>query len=173
MEFTGLDKRAGFWPFIIGSLAVFLLWLKVLNYLRIFKPTSFFIMMIIEMFIDIKSFLIVFFIAIFAFADTFYVLDMIFKLKGVDMPDYDDYHQEPITDFEGVSGGTYPMAIKYVYLQSLGELGIDFYDDIPLSNLYWGLFFFSSIFLQITLLNLLIAIMGDTYDRVTEIAKEA
>jgi hypothetical protein len=63
--------------------------------------------MIIEMFIDIKSFLIVFFIGIFAFADTFYILDMIFKLKGTKMP-------EP--EFEGVTGGSYPMSIKYVYL---------------------------------------------------------
>jgi hypothetical protein len=39
------------------------------------------------------------------------------------------------------------MAIKYVYLQSLGELGIDNYDDVPLSGYYWTLFFFSSIFL--------------------------
>jgi hypothetical protein len=82
LKFTGLDRSTGQTPFIIGSVAVFLLWLKVLNYLRIFKPTRFFIKMIIEMFIDIKSFLIVFFIAIFAFADTFYVLDMIFKLDN-------------------------------------------------------------------------------------------
>jgi hypothetical protein len=144
---SGYDKETGKLPFIIGSAAVFLLWLKVLSFLRLFQHTSFFIKMIIQMFIDIRSFLIVFFVAIFAFADTFYVLDMIFKLNGVDMPDYDDYHQEPITDFEGVAGGTYPMAVKYVYLQSLGELGIDFYDDIPLSSYYWGLFFFSTIFL--------------------------
>jgi hypothetical protein len=103
--------------------------------------------MIIQMFIDIKSFLIVFFIGILAFADTFYVLDMIFKLKGANMPPFDDYHSELQEDFEGVAGGSYPMAIKYVYLQSLGELGIDFYDDIPLSNYYWALFFFSSVFL--------------------------
>jgi hypothetical protein len=82
MVFLGYDTELGKQPFIIGSIAVFLLWLKLFNFLRIFKPTSFFIKMIIEMFIDIKTFLGVFFIGIFAFADTFYVLDMIFRVKG-------------------------------------------------------------------------------------------
>jgi len=60
-------------------------------------------------------------------------------------------------------------AFKYVYLQSLGELGYDAYDDSYAANIYWMFFFASSIFLQIVLLNLLIAIMGDTFDRIQEI----
>ena len=39
--------------------------------------------------------------------------------------------------------------------------------------MFWVYFFMSSIFLQVMLLNLLIAIMGDTYDRVIEVRKES
>jgi hypothetical protein len=57
-------------------------------------------------------------------------------------------------------------AFKYVYLQSLGELGFDGYDNSFAPSLYWVFFFASSLFLQITLLNVLIAMMGDTFDRI-------
>ena len=67
---------------------------------------------------------------------------------------------------ELIAGDTYMKAFKYVYLQSLGELGFDGYDDSYAPYVYWMFFFASSIFLQITLLNLLIAIMGDTFDRI-------
>jgi len=40
-------------------------------------------------------------------------------------------------------------------------------------GLYWAIFFGSTVLLTITMLNLLIAIMGDTYDRVQEVAKES
>lgn len=58
-------------------------------------------------------------------------------------------------------------------MQSLGEFGVDGYDDAKLSVFYWAIFLLSTLFLQITLLNLLIAIMGDTFDRVMEVAVES
>lgn len=60
-------------------------------------------------------------------------------------------------------------SFRYVYLQSLGELGFDGYDSSYSPSFYWAFFFASSLFLQITLLNLLIAIMGDTFDRIQEV----
>jgi len=54
----------------------------------------------------------------------------------------------------------------YVYLQALGELGVENYNSSYAPLTYWTFFFISSLFLQIVLLNLLIAIMGDTFDRI-------
>ena len=51
-------------------------------------------------------------------------------------------------------------------MQALGELGVDNYDTSFAPSFYWVFFFVSTIFLQIVLLNLLIAIMVDTLDRV-------
>jgi len=55
-------------------------------------------------------------------------------------------------------------------MQALGELGYDGFGGSEFAGLYWGIFFMSTVLLTITMLNLLIAIMGDTYDRVQEVA---
>ena len=60
---------------VIGGMACFFIWLKIFYFLRIFRPTSSFIRMIVEMFKDIKVFLLIFFIGIFAFANFYYILD--------------------------------------------------------------------------------------------------
>jgi len=60
---------------IVGGMACFVIWLKLFYYLRIFRPTSAFIKMIIEMLKDIRIFLLIFFIGIFAFANFYYILD--------------------------------------------------------------------------------------------------
>lgn len=58
-------------------------------------------------------------------------------------------------------------------MQSLGELGYDDFEASNFASLIWSVFFVCTVLMTITLLNLLIAIMGDTYDRVQEVAKEA
>jgi len=141
---------------IVGSLASFLIWIKLFYYLRIFRPTSSFIRMIVEMIKDIRVFLMIFFIGIFAFANFYFIMD-----KG---------NKDKVIGFEKAS---YIDAIIYTYMQSLGELGYDNFEDSDHPPLYWAIFFISTVLLTITLLNLLIAIMGDTYDRVQEVAKEA
>lgn len=60
---------------VVGALAVFSLWLKVFYFLRLFESTAAFISMIVEMLKDIRVFLLIFFTGIFAFANTYYVLD--------------------------------------------------------------------------------------------------
>jgi hypothetical protein len=63
---------------------------------------------------------------------------------------------------------TYQMALGDWDLEPIGQLKSD-----SIVMMFYIFFFLSTIFLQITLLNLLIAIMGDTYDRVLEVAKES
>ena len=60
---------------VIGGLASFTVWIKLFYFLRIFRPTSSFIRMIVEMIKDIRIFLLIFFIAIFAFANFYYVIE--------------------------------------------------------------------------------------------------
>lgn len=133
--------------------------------MRMFRSTAAFVRMIVEMFLDIRIFFFVFFIGIFAFSNTFYVFDLYRDIVNSHLPEDEQ--------LDKIAGSTYIESIKYVYLQSLGELGFDGYDDTYIPTIYWALFFLSTIFLQITLLNLLIAIMGDTFDRVLEVSREA
>jgi len=98
--------KAGSFVLIMAAFACFLLWIKLFYYMRIFKPTSSFIRMIIEMFKDIRIFILIFFIAILAFANFYYILD-----KG---------NEDKVL---GELDSSYGGAIVYTYMQALGELG--------------------------------------------------
>lgn len=145
--------------FIVGGTAVFTLWLKLLYFMRLFRPTAAFIRMIVEMLLDIRIFLLIFFIAIFAFANAYYVFDLYTEL----------YNIRNLDSYEKATEGSYMQVVIYTYLQSLGELGFDKYNASYTPTVFWIVFFISTLLLQITLLNLLIAIMGDTFGRVLEV----
>jgi len=106
LEISELDLAV----LIMAGLTCFLLWIKLFYYMRIFKPTSSFIRMIIEMFKDIRIFILIFFIAILAFANFYYIID-----KG---------NEDKIL---GELDSSYGGAIVYTYMQALGELGSDGY----------------------------------------------
>ena len=56
------------------------------------------------------------------------------------------------------------------YLLSLGEFSFDDYSkaDQTDSGLDWALFITATVIIQIIITNMLIAIMGDTFDRIFE-----
>ncbi len=61
------------------------------------------------------------------------------------------------------------MNFVWTYRLAIGDSQIDFFDDLETRSdfvLAWILFIFGTLFLVIKLLNLLIAIMGDTFSRV-------
>jgi len=66
-------------------------------------------------------------------------------------------------------------AIKHVFLLSLGEFSLDEYDkgDGEITPYLWVLFVVSSFLLQIHFLNMLIAIMGETFSKNNEINERA
>lgn len=57
------------------------------------------------------------------------------------------------------------------YLLSLGEFNMDGFETSPQLVICYLFFIGATFITQITMLNMLIAIMGDTFDRITE-AKE-
>jgi hypothetical protein len=77
IAFAGLDlagnssKEAR----VVGSIAIFLLWVKFFYFLRIFEPTSAFIRMITQIIVDMGVFASIYLLAIFAFANAWFVLD--------------------------------------------------------------------------------------------------
>ena len=54
------------------------------------------------------------------------------------------------------------------YMVALGEFHTDEYLKNEYMPIVWLLFIMATFFTQITMLNMLIAIMGDTFDKVTE-----
>ena len=59
-------------------------------------------------------------------------------------------------------------SVLSMYMLMLGDFSVDGYESHVNTALCFFLFFCTTFFLQITFLNMLIAIMGDTFDRVIE-----
>ena len=59
------------------------------------------------------------------------------------------------------------------YMLALGEFSTDNFSNNPNSGLAWLLFVGATFVTQITILNMLIAIMGDTFGRVTEVKEQS
>lgn len=70
---------------------------------------------------------------------------------------------------ESVFGNFWPMNAFYnQYMLSLGEFTIDAFDDNPQTYLCYIFFIVATFLTQITFLNMLITLMGDTFGRVYE-----
>lgn len=143
---------------IVASISVFLLWLKFFSFLRIFESFSAFIRMIIEMFKDMATFLSMLILGILSFANAFYILDRAKNDQG---------------EAANISGKNFIDSVIYIYRTGLGDFATDDYNASKYSMILWTLFLLCTVFIQILLLNLLIAIMGDTFERVQEMKEQA
>jgi hypothetical protein len=132
-----------YYDYILAVLT-FLVWFRVLSLLRLFETTRALIRLILEVCNDMLAFTIVLSIAILGFATTYGIL-----LPG--------------DESKNLTG-----QINHIYLLMYGDFNYDEYSQ-PL----WILFTIASIFMPLIMLNLLIAIMGDTFERVNSLMVEA
>jgi len=133
-----------------------LIWLKFFYYLRLFKPVSFLIRIIIEIVKDVIAFVMIFFFGVLTFANFFFITNLGSKEKV-------------LGDWNSSYGG----AIIYTYMQVMGEYDYSNYQNSEFYLLFWTILLFLTFFLTIVMLNMLIAIVNDTFERVQEVAKEA
>eukprot|EP00347_Sterkiella_histriomuscorum_P007705 403347881 len=141
----------------IESVASTLMWLKFLYFFRIIDTTAPLIRMIKEIMIDMTSFIFIFVISLLAFANGFYLLAQNQLYQGQDKSQ---------VSYWNVLG-----AIRYVYLASIGEFDHSSFDEVKEEHLLWIYLVITTIFQLIVLLNMLIAIMSQTFGRVAETAK--
>ena len=136
------------------------MWLKVLYVLRIFKSTGYLIRAVVEVIFDMLIFLLIFFITIIAFGDSFLRLSN-GNLEAVE---------------EGEESGRFIkhffFAIMYGYRMILGDFDTDAFGEVAVP-LAWIFFVLCTILDMIVMLNLLIAIISDTYARVAGNADQA
>lgn len=129
--------------------AVLLLWLKLFYFGRIFESTAATIRMVIEITYDMKYFLFVFMLTVAGFGNCFMILARNYGTA------------------EMFTGQTYWRAFIYSYNQALGNFDTSAYKDTDQYYLFF-IWFLNTMITLIIFLNLLIAIMGDTFDRVQE-----
>jgi len=130
-------------PDWIVPVMFFLLWIKIFKYLSVFAPFRYFVMMLLAMIADIRVFLAILFIAMFAYGQIMLTMS-----------------DKSVADDEAGAIGDFRQG----YVLAFGDLG-------AFADYGWLKFFMFSMFtflIPLTLMNMLIAIMSDTYGRVQE-----
>jgi len=133
----------------VAAISVLVLYFKLFYFLRIFFATAYLVRMIIEIIIDMKFFVGVLMIATIAFGNSFYIL-------GRNSP-----------DGENLAGSNVFDAFIFSYKMGLGDFLTDDFGTRD-EEFLWIFFLLDTIIILIVLLNLVIAIMGDTFDKVQE-----
>jgi len=139
---------------VIFSVAVFFMWLKLLYFLRIFEDTGYLIRMIIEVVADMRFFLLILFVAQIAFGNAMLMI-------ALTNPDGEKQFVTSWTD-----------SWIFSYLIGLGDWDTGNFDGNA-STAVWIFFLLNTVFSTVVMLNLLIAIISDTYARVKENAESA
>ena len=141
---------------VLASIACFSLIIKFYDWLKLFESTSFFISLIGFTFRDITWFMILFAVALIAFAVPMSMLDL--NRNGDEV-------------LIGTSFGWWFIdGIINQYLLSLGEFAsLETMGESPdTTRLAMAFFILSTGFTSVTMLNMLIAIMGDSFAYATE-----
>ena len=137
---------------------MFLTWLKAFYLMRLFESTSFFVRLVFETFKDIFYGLLVFLVILMMFGNVLIVLSQDRE------PFFHRYFEEDESN--------YINAFLNMYEITLGTWTYDVIFDEnkndSVMKFTWLIFVISTLITQIIFLNMLIAIMGDTYDRVSE-----
>ena len=110
---------------IIAAITVFLLWIKVFYWMRLFESTAYFINLISQTIADIKIFLYLVLIVVIAFANVFFILNN-------NTTSNETYRQNHLVD-DG--SGNMVMQDKFSYIQ--GYTGISYIDPFISTFLIW------------------------------------
>ena len=145
---------------ILGSIAVLMLWMKLFYWLRLFKPFSAFIRIISEIGKDIKIFTAMLLLCLAAFANCLMVLNDNRILNGQNAI-YDD-----------LVGFGPANALIHAYLTGMGDFNKDYYSEGN-AVVVWIFFLMATVLVQLVFMNMLIAIMGESFGRITAITEQA
>ena len=146
IDWVGLSKN---WFIPIASIAILLIPFRLFFFLRIFRQTATLARMISEIVKDMVMFMFVFFLAVIAFANSFYIIAR------------NNTNTDPLKQLLPTENPF--RALIYSYSTSLGTFETEGF-DFDYEYLVYSIWFLCSFFTLILLLNLLISIMGNTFD---------
>jgi hypothetical protein len=133
---------------ILQSVISLILWLKLLYFLRIFKSTGYYIRTIVEVVKDMRYFLMMLLLCFIAFGDS---LSQISSSN----PEGKDF-----------INGSFLTGIAFTYRMVLGDFNTNEFGEIA-TGYVWILFILCTVFNMIIMMNLLIAIISESFAQVT------
>mmetsp|Transcript_42028 Transcript_42028/g.48719 ORF Transcript_42028/g.48719 Transcript_42028/m.48719 type:complete len:229 (+) Transcript_42028:247-933(+) len=132
----------------LSAVAILFIWLKLFYFGRIFISTAGPVRMIIAIFTDMTIFMMIFLLAVAGFGNCFLILAR--------------------NNSENIfTGNTYWRAFIYSYRAALGDFSVDSFDGKD-KHLLFTIWMLNTVILLIILLNMIVAVMGDTFDKVKE-----
>ena len=138
----------------VASIASCTQLLKVFDWLRLFEQTAFYIKLMQETLKDIRAFLILILTALATFGIPMIILNL--KLDA----------ESQVVD--EVFGFWLVNMLLNQYLLALGEFSLDNFASNSHASLCYFFFICATFISQVTMPNMLIAIMGDTFEKVIE-----
>lgn len=146
----------------LGAIAVLLLWFKTMFWLRLFDTTAQYVSLVSRTLRDITSFMIILIIVLFALGTSLYLL----QVNRI----YSWTSEEDLLLPFNSNDSLFYSTMLYQYYIALGDFGdMNLSEDSRLGQSLATILFVVTTFLsQITILNMLIAIMGDTFGRHVE-----
>lgn len=150
---TSNDMNRGTWA-VMAAIVAFTQVVKAIDWMRLFGKTAFYIELIIQTLIDVAAFML--------------LVGMSLLLFGIPLVMLNTEAGE-----NSVVEGIFPFwlinSIINQYLLALGEFStLENFAEQPHAGLCYVFFVLATFFTMLTMLNMLIAIMGDTFERVTE-----
>lgn len=144
----------------IGGIGCFFLWTKVFYWMRLFKSTAHFLTLITRTIGDTKIFMLMLVIIQCAFANLFFVINN-------NTTSDDSYHY--VNEYLGI-----PIldSLIAMYMVALGDFDYGGYSKGPDKYIAWIFFIAGTFLITIVFMNMLIAIMGDTFGQVQAIQEE-
>lgn len=143
---------------VIEALLIIIMFLKLLYYLRLIPAVAPLVSIMTQIVVDISWFMMIFIIFLIALILAFYEIGK---------------NQEELqvingTDRFDVPYATFLSSFNHVYTSSLGELDTETYYEDEMQPVLLILFIFMSFFMTIHLLNMLIAMMGESFAKNNE-----
>jgi len=145
---------------VLGSVAVFLLWIKLFYWMRLFKPFSAFIRIITEIVKDIQVFFVMLMVCLGCFSNVLMILDLNREMGGTD------------TIVENFTGYGVLNGLLHAYMTGLGEFQYENYSTMDKGTI-WVFFLIATLMIQLVFMNMLIAIMTDSFSRITAIQQQS
>ena len=131
--------------------------IKLYNWFRLSDHLSFYIQLIAETILGVKGFFLLFIAALLMFG-----LPMVFL-------NFYAYPGEKIIDTNFDEHDFFLADLLFSqYRLALGDFYLDNFKEHLNTKTIWMFFFLTTFFTQVTMLNMIIAIMSDTFDKVTE-----
>lgn len=131
----------------MNALASFFIWSKMLYFFRVFRNFGHLIKTIAEVLIDMKVFVVILGMSMLAFSGTFFILAQNNVKK------------------DQIFVETYPESVKMTFELMLGGFDSEKFGETGYTLVYM-VFAIAAVFLIVVMLNLLIAIISDTFGRV-------